>query len=150
MKKVIIHTDGSCLGNPGRGGWAAVLSLAGTEHRREISGGVRLTTNNRMELRAAIEALKTLKEPCEVELRTDSQYIIYGVKRNRVRYEAPNPDLWEIFYAAARQHRITPVWLRGHTGDRENERCDALAKAQAQRNGLPADTIYEELRRNRA
>jgi ribonuclease HI len=136
MKTVTIHSDGGCHGNPGPGGWAAVLVHGA--HRRELSGGAPATTNNRMELQAAIEALSALKEPCEIELFTDSQYVRNGVtswmagwKRNgwRTKSKAPvkNEDLWRQLDQAAARHKINWRWLKGHAGHRENECCDQLA-----------------------
>ena len=139
MKKVCIYTDGACSGNPGPGGWAAILSCMG--RKKELSGGERETTNNRMELRAVIEALSALKEPCEVELWTDSQYIarainegwLAGWKRRgwrRKEGELKNPELWQRLDALLGEHRVTVNWLRGHDGQEQNERCDALAVAE--------------------
>lgn len=139
MKKVCIYTDGACSGNPGPGGWAAILSCMGRE--KELSGGERETTNNRMELRAVIEALSALKEPCEVELWTDSQYIarainegwLAGWKRRgwrRKEGELKNPELWQRLDALLGKHKVTVNWLRGHDGQEQNERCDALAVAE--------------------
>lgn len=139
MKRVVIHSDGACHGNPGPGGWAAVLEYG--PHRRELSGGVRATTNNRMELQAAIEALAALKEPCEVAFYTDSEYVKDGVsgwlanwKRNgwRTKSKAPvkNEDLWRALDAQVVRHRVTWHWLKGHAGHAGNERCDALATAE--------------------
>ena len=136
MKKIIIHSDGGCHGNPGPGGWAAVLEYGG--HRKELSGGVAATTNNRMELQAAIESLNALKEPCEVEFHTDSQYVKNGVtswmfqwKRNGWRTKAKKPvknaDLWQALDAAVSKHKITWKWVKGHAGHAGNERCDELA-----------------------
>jgi ribonuclease HI len=133
---VVIHTDGGCSGNPGPGGWAAVLSWKGTE--RELSGGEDLTTNNRMELMAAIGALETLKRPMKVELYTDSVYLrdgitrwIHGWKRNGWKTAAKaavkNEDLWRRLDEAVRRHDVTWHWLKGHAGHPENERCDQLA-----------------------
>lgn len=139
MKTVTIYTDGACSGNPGPGGWAAILSCMGRE--KELSGGERETTNNRMELRAVIEALSALKEPCEVELWTDSQYIarainegwLAGWKRRgwrRKEGELKNPELWQRLDALLGEHKVTVNWLRGHDGQEQNERCDALAVAE--------------------
>ncbi len=139
MKKVCIYTDGACSGNPGPGGWAAILSCMGRE--KELSGGERETTNNRMELRAVIEALSALKEPCEVELWTDSQYIarainegwLAGWKRRgwrRKEGELKNSELWQRLDALLGEHKVTVNWLRGHDGQEQNERCDALAVAE--------------------
>ncbi|QDW67399.1 ribonuclease HI [Luteimonas granuli] len=142
MKAVEVHTDGACLGNPGPGGWAALLRYGARE--RELVGGEVLTTNNRMELTAAIVALETLSEACEVTLHTDSQYVRQGITewmRNWVRRGwktaagAPvkNRDLWERLHAAAGRHVIEWRWVRGHSGDPDNERVDSLARAEALR-----------------
>ena len=139
MKQVTIFTDGGCLGNPGPGGWAAILRYG--KHERAISGGEAATTNNRMELSAAICALQTLKEPCEVIIFTDSQYLRMGItewihswrKRGWVtakREPVKNADLWKALDAACKPHRIDWKWLKGHAGHPENERCDALAGAE--------------------
>lgn len=159
MKKVIIHTDGSCLGNPGAGGWGAILRLAGTQHVREISGGYRLTTNNRMEIIATLEALAALKEPCEVELYSDSQYLCDSVNKHwleawqharwiRRNKPVPNADLWLRLLKLMQPHQISLRWLRGHAGHPDNERCDYLARSFAQRPNLPPDEIYEKLAKN--
>ena len=139
MKKVCIYTDGACSGNPGPGGWAAILSYNG--HERELSGGEPATTNDRMELIAAISALEALKEPCEVELWTDSQYLaravnegwLAGWKRRgwrRKEGELKNPELWQALDALLARHKVSFNWLKGHDGHEYNERCDALAVAQ--------------------
>ena len=139
MKKVCIYTDGACSGNPGPGGWAAILSYNG--HERELSGGEPATTNNRMELIAAISALEALKEPCEVELWTDSQYLaravnegwLAGWKRRgwrRKEGELKNPELWQALDTLLARHKVSFNWLKGHDGHEYNERCDALAVAQ--------------------
>jgi ribonuclease HI len=136
LPKVIIHTDGGCLGNPGPGGWAAVLESAG--RRKELSGGEPDTTNNRMELRAAIEALNALKKSCAVELHTDSQYVrngitkwIVGWKRNGWKTASKEPvkneGLWRTLDDATQRHEITWRWVKGHNGVDDNERCDQLA-----------------------
>ena len=135
-RKVEIFTDGACQGNPGPGGWAAIL-VSGP-HRREVTGYEPATTNNRMELRAAIEGLRNLKQPCSVGLWTDSQYLKNGMeqwmakwKRNGWRTAAKQPvknaDLWEELDAAAGRHQVSWHWVRGHDGHVENERCDWLA-----------------------
>lgn len=137
MKRVTIHTDGACEGNPGPGGWAAVLEYAG--QRKEVSGGAPATTNNRMELAAAIEGLRALRERCEVVLLTDSVYLrdgiskwVAGWKRKgwRTAEKAPvkNKDLWMELDAVAAKHAVTWKWLKGHAGHAENERCDELAR----------------------
>lgn len=139
MKKVCIYTDGACSGNPGPGGWAAILRYNG--HEKELSGGEAVTTNNRMELMAVISALEALREPCEVELWTDSQYIarainegwLAGWKRRgwrRKEGELKNPELWQRLDALLGEHKVTVNWLRGHDGQEQNERCDALAVAE--------------------
>ncbi len=141
MKHVDIYTDGACRGNPGVGGWGAILVYAGIE--KELSGGERETTNNRMELTAAIEALSRLKEPCEVTLTSDSKYMIDAITqgwaegwraRGWVKADkkpALNPDLWERLLGLIEKHKVTFVWVKGHEGHHYNERCDALATAFA-------------------
>jgi ribonuclease HI len=142
MKQVVIHSDGACHGNPGPGGWAAVLTYG--EHVRELSGGVPATTNNRMELRAAIEGLSALLEPCEVQFYTDSEYLKNGVtkwisgwKRNGWRTKSKEPvkneDLWRALDAVAVKHTIRWHWVKGHAGHGGNERCDKLATGQVAR-----------------
>ena len=142
MKEVEIHTDGSCLGNPGPGGWAAVLRHQGRE--RELSGGEALTTNNRMELMAAIMALEALTEPCQITLQTDSQYVRQGITEwmaNWVRRNwktaggdpVKNRDLWERLQAAKQTHKIEWRWVKGHSGDPDNERVDQMAREAAER-----------------
>ena len=139
-KHVDIHTDGACLGNPGPGGWAALLCWRGIE--RELSGGEAATTNNRMELMAAIAALATLKEPCTVVLTTDSQYVRQGITEWMAGWirrgwktsggePVKNRDLWERLHAAAGRHTVDWRWVKGHAGHPENERVDQLARLQA-------------------
>jgi ribonuclease HI len=136
MKKVTIHSDGACEGNPGPGGWSAVLEFGST--KKEISGAVAATTNNRMEITAAIEALSRLKEPCAVELTTDSQYLRNGITKWIAGWKAKgwittsrqlvkNADLWRRLDAVASGHRIAWKWVKGHAGHAGNERCDSLA-----------------------
>ena len=136
-KRVVIHTDGACSGNPGPGGWGAILEHKGRE--RELSGGEAETTNNRMELTAAIEALGALKGRCDVELHTDSQYLrkgitqwINGWKRNGWKNAAKKPvknvDLWQALDELAAAHDVEWHWVRGHAGHDLNERADALAR----------------------
>jgi ribonuclease HI len=138
MQNVVIHSDGACHGNPGPGGWAAVLACG--PHTRELSGGVPATTNNRMELLAAIEALTTLKQPCAVEFYTDSNYLRDGItkwlkgwQRNGWRTQAKQPvkneDLWRRLESVVAWHTIDWHWVKGHAGQAGNERCDALATA---------------------
>lgn len=142
MKSVEIHTDGACLGNPGPGGWAALLRHNGTE--RELAGGEVQTTNNRMELLAAIMALEALKSPCEVVLSTDSQYVQKGIGEwlpNWIRRgwktaggePVKNKDLWQRLEAAAKPHKVDWRWVKGHAGHVENERVDKLARSAAEK-----------------
>lgn len=144
MKHIDIFTDGACSGNPGQGGWGAVLRYHGTE--KELSGGEPDTTNNRMELTAVIEALSALKEPCAVTLTSDSKYVIDAVTKGWVyswqkngwrkadKKPALNVDLWEKLLPLLDKHRVTFVWVKGHDGHPENERCDRLAVAQYTKN----------------
>ncbi|MEQ8602522.1 MAG: ribonuclease HI [Marivibrio sp.] len=136
--KVEIFTDGACSGNPGPGGWGAVMRYRGSE--KELSGGEAETTNNRMELMAAIAALEALKRPCDVVLTTDSSYLrdgitgwIHGWRKNGWKTAAKKPvknaDLWVRLDAAAKRHRVDWRWVKGHAGHAENERADALARA---------------------
>lgn len=137
MKKINIYTDGACSGNPGKGGWGAILVYKDTE--KEISGGSADTTNNRMELTAVIEALKILKEPCEVSLTTDSKYVcdavtkgwVYSWKKNgwkkADKKPALNVDLWEQLLPLLEKHNVIFNWVKGHNGHPYNERCDQLA-----------------------
>lgn len=135
-KVVEIYTDGACKGNPGVGGWGALLRCAG--HEREIFGGEKLTTNNRMELLAAIRALESLKRPCKVHLHTDSQYVQKGISqwldswklrnwRTSNRKPVKNEDLWRLLDSLAQQHEIEWCWVRGHSGHVDNDRADQLA-----------------------
>ncbi|MBR2930040.1 MAG: ribonuclease HI [Clostridia bacterium] len=136
MKEVCLYTDGACRGNPGRGGWGAILTYGRFE--KELSGGEPVTTNNRMELLAAINGLKALKEPCKVKLYSDSKYLVdafnegwvYGWKKSgwkRGRDELKNPDLWEELYELVAIHKVEFIWVKGHAGHEYNERCDTLA-----------------------
>jgi len=136
MEKVEIFTDGACKGNPGRGGWGALLLAGG--HKRELFGGEPNTTNNRMELKAVIEALTALKRPCEVVVHTDSQYVQKGISewihgwkargwKTAAREPVKNVDLWQALDAAQSMHRIEWRWIKGHAGHDGNERADALA-----------------------
>jgi ribonuclease HI len=141
-KRIEIYTDGACSGNPGPGGWGAILRFQGNE--KELSGGQPSTTNNQMELQAAIEALKALKEPCVVDLYTDSQYLRQGItqwihnwKRNgwktSDRKPVKNQELWVSLDELVKTHSITWHWLKGHAGHPENERCDELARTEIDR-----------------
>ncbi len=138
MPSVVIHSDGACHSNPGPGGWAAVL-VSGP-HRRELSGGEPATTNNRMELRAAIEALTALNQPCAVAFHTDSNYLRDGITkwlagwqrngwRTKSKQPVKNEDLWRQLAAAVTRHSVNWHWVKGHAGDAGNERCDELATA---------------------
>ena len=143
MKHVDIFTDGACSGNPGPGGWGSILRYGAYE--KEISGGSAQTTNNRMELLAVIEALKLLKEPCEVTVYTDSQYVANGITlgwaeswrangwRKADKKPALNPELWETLLDLLETHEVEFVWLRGHAGHPENERCDQMAVEQSRK-----------------
>jgi len=154
FKKVLIHTDGGCEGNPGPGGWAAVLRHG--EHERELAGGEPITTNNRMELQAAIAALEILLSPCAVTLYTDSQYLRQGITkwlrgwkakgwRTSTRQPVKNEDLWRRLDAVTTGHRIEWKWLKGHAGHADNERCDQLAAAEIAR--IRKQFPREELKR---
>lgn len=149
MKKVTIHTDGACKGNPGPGAYAAVLVHGG--HRKELSGGFRLTTNNRMELLAAISALEVLSEPCRVELHSDSKYLVHAMTEGWIagwqkrdwmtsdKKPVKNRDLWLRLLAAIGPHEIHWSWVKGHAGNAENERCDRLANEAVAAADLPED-----------
>lgn len=152
MPEVTIYTDGGCLGNPGPGGYGVVL-LNG-DHRKELSQGYRQTTNNRMELMAAIVGLETLKVRCRVRLHTDSKYVVDGIargwaerwrangwKRNK-KDKAINPDLWGRLLDLCQKHGVTFHWVKGHAGHQENERCDQLANSAASRPNLVDDAGY--------
>ena len=143
MKKIEIFTDGACSGNPGPGGWGAILRFEGRE--KELSGGEANTTNNRMELTACIEALKALKEPCQVTVITDSQYVANGINlgwaagwkannwRKKDKKPALNPELWDVLLNEIARHEVTIQWIKGHAGHPENERCDEMAVAESQK-----------------
>jgi ribonuclease HI len=154
MQKVTIHTDGGCQGNPGPGGWGAVLTSG--SHRKQMSGGVPATTNNRMELQAAIEALAALNKPCAIEFFTDSNYLkdgvtkwIAGWKRNGWKTKAKEPvkneDLWRRLDAVLAPHTVTWRWLKGHAGHSGNEECDQLATTAIE--GVRRRHSPEELKR---
>ncbi len=160
LTKVTIYTDGSCLSNPGGpGGWAAILHHDATGKRTEISGGWDVTTNNRMEIMAVLMALKRLTRPCEATVVSDSQYVCNAVSKKWIygwekagwskRKEGaarprprPNADLWKDLLGELRRHRVTMVWIRGHQGHPENERCDELARAVAMSGALERDPGY--------
>ena len=142
MKKVYICSDGSSLGNPGPGGWGTVLKYKDTV--KEISGGDTYTTNNKMELQGAIEGIKLLKEPCEVELISDSKYVVQGINewlknwikndwRTAAKKPVKNVELWQDYVRISQIHKVNAVWVKGHAGHIENERCDELARNEAEK-----------------
>jgi len=143
VKEVIIYTDGACSGNPGPGGWGCVLMYG--EHRRELSGGAAPTTHQRMELQAALSALSALKEPCRVQLHSDSAYLINAFTQhwldnwqkngwqNSKKQPVENQDLWQGLLAQAARHQISWIKVKGHAGVPENERCDELARAEVEK-----------------
>ncbi|MDQ1244609.1 MAG: ribonuclease [Campylobacterota bacterium] len=137
MKKITLFSDGSALGNPGPGGYAAILRYGDKE--REVSGGEVHTTNNRMELLAVIEGLRALKEQCRVEIISDSSYVVKGINEwlaawvKRDFKKVKNPDLWMEYLDVSKGHVINAIWIRGHNGHIENERCDVLAKIEAEK-----------------
>ncbi len=151
MKHVHLYTDGSCLGNPGPGGWGAILRLVIDGQEKEFSGGFDKTTNNRMEIMAVLEGLRQLKEPCLVDVFSDSQYVcnaiqkkwLAGWRKNQWRKADKKPvknkDLWEALWPLLVQHQVTFHWVRGHAGHAENERCDVLARDAASQSPLPVD-----------
>ncbi|NMG57014.1 ribonuclease HI [Geitlerinema sp. P-1104] len=153
MKSVTIYTDGACSGNPGPGGYGTVLIYR--DFRKELSGGFRRTTNNRMEMMAAIVGLKLLKQACQVTLYSDSKYIVDAMRqgwakrwkakgwwRNK-KERAKNPDLWEELLQLSDFHQVEFVWVKGHAGNKENECCDRLAVAASKQSDLPADDVFE-------
>jgi ribonuclease HI len=140
MKQVDIFTDGACKGNPGPGGWAAIMRSGG--HEKELTGGEPETTNNRMEMTAILRGLSALKEPCKVTVHTDSRYVIDGMTQwifgwqkrgwvNAAKKPVANEDLWRALIEAVRPHNVSWEWVKGHAGHPENERADALASAEA-------------------
>ncbi len=151
IKQVSLYTDGSCLGNPGPGGYGALLIYK--EHRKELSQGYRLTTNNRMELMAAIAGLQALQESCNVKLTTDSQYVRQGITQwienwkrrgwlTASKEPVKNVDLWQILDKEVQRHKVEWHWVKGHSGHPENERCDVLARSAAESRDLQEDTGY--------
>ena len=140
MKSVKLVTDGSCIGNPGPGGWAAILRYG--RHSKKLSGGESRTTNNRMEMTAVLKGLQALREPCAVTLEIDSQYVKNGVTRwmkkwkqnswmTTTKQPVKNQDLWQELEAALERHQVSWVWVKGHANHKDNNRCDKLAKAAA-------------------
>ncbi|MEZ4605635.1 MAG: ribonuclease HI [Deinococcales bacterium] len=151
MSEIIIYTDGGCEPNPGPGGYGAVLLYK--EHRRELSGGFKLTTNNRMELYAAVMALESLKRPCGVKLHSDSGYLVNAFSKGwifdwqrknwRVKNDMRvNFDLWQRLFALNQKHQIEFIWVKGHAGILENERCDELAMLALRQTDLDIDEGY--------
>jgi ribonuclease HI len=153
-KSVIIYTDGGCIGNPGPGGFGVVLLFGNT--RKELSGGYRKTTNNRMELMAVINGLEALKEPCKVQVHSDSKYVVDSyrmgsAKRWRAngwmrdkKSPALNVDLWDRLLKLCEQHEVEMIWVEGHAGDTENERCDRLSNQAARGKTTLIDDAYEQ------
>ena len=154
MKLVHVFTDGSCLGNPGRGGWAAILKFGITE--KVLTGGYANTTNNRMEIMGALFALDALKEPCSVVLFTDSRYLCDAVEKKwlaswckngwktATKKSVKNRDLWERLLPLLARHKVTFYWLEGHAGHPQNERADILAREAASKLDLPRDDGFEK------
>ena len=152
MKQVKAFTDGSCLGNPGPGGWGVILRYGC--HDKEFSGGFRYTTNNRMEIMAAIVALEQLKEPCSVQIYTDSKYLCNAIEKNWLftwqknnwktagKKCVKNQDLWQRLQIQLVRHSVAFIWVQGHRGHIENERCDMLARLEAAQKFLPEDTGF--------
>jgi ribonuclease HI len=150
MKKITIYSDGACSGNPGPGGFGVILEFNDT--KKELSGGFRNTTNNRMELLGVITGLEALKEPCEVTAVTDSQYVVNGIEKGwaakwkangwmrNSKDAALNADLWDRLLTLTKVHKVTFRWIRGHNGHTQNERCDRLAVAAASQSNLPNDS----------
>jgi len=137
VKKITLFSDGSALGNPGPGGYGVILRYGDSE--KELSGSELHTTNNRMELKGAIEGLRALKEPCEVDIISDSSYVVKGINewlQNWIKKDfkkVKNPDLWKEYIEVSKPHKVHAIWVRGHDGHEENERCDVLAKEAAQK-----------------
>ncbi len=137
MKKITLFSDGSALGNPGPGGYGTILRYGDKE--RIISGSQMHTTNNRMELLAVIEGLRVLKEPCEVDVISDSSYVVKGINEWLVGWikrdfkKVKNPDLWHEYLEVSKEHKVKGIWVRGHNGHEENERCDKLARDEAEK-----------------
>ena len=144
-KKITLYADGSSLGNPGPGGYGGILEYRG--HRREYHGGEPETTTNRMELRGVIEGLKLLKEPCDVTVVSDSSYVVKAINEwlpawiKRDFKKVKNPDLWREYLEVSRPHTVRGVWVRGHDGHPENERCDQLAREEAERQKSAANRV---------
>lgn len=142
MKEINLYSDGSSLGNPGPGGWGTILEYKGNE--KELSGAQSNTTNNQMELKGVIEGLKAIKEPCEVHIISDSSYVVKGINewlegwvkrdwKNSAKKPVKNIDLWKEYIEASKAHKIKASWVKGHAGHEHNERCDILARTQAEK-----------------
>ena len=157
MRHITIYTDGACIGNPGPGGYGAVLLYnTATPNRQELSGGYRRTTNNRMEIMAVMAGLRYLKEPCRVTVYSDSRYVVDAMSKGWAerwrakgwtkgdRTPALNPDLWAEMLDLSETHQVEYRWVKGHAGDPENERCDELAVAAARGADLARDEAYEK------
>jgi ribonuclease HI len=153
IKEIVVHTDGSSLNNPGPGGYAAVLMYK--NHRKELYGGFRKTTNNRMELLGVIKALEALTERCNVTIHSDSKYVVNAFNKNWIyswdkkgwitssKQEVKNSDLWKRLLKLSKEHNINFVWVKGHDGNEENEFCDELCRNAARHNQLGVDLFYE-------
>jgi len=142
MKKITIYSDGSSLGNPGPGGWGTILEFNG--HQKELSGGDPHTTNNKMELLGVIKGLEALKEPCDVKIISDSKYVVQAINEWLVNWKknnwktagkkpVKNQELWQKYLKVSKQHKIEAIWVKGHAGHEFNERCDILAKNEAEK-----------------
>ena len=142
MKKIKLYSDGSSLGNPGPGGWGTILQY--NDNLKELSGGQKNTTNNQMELLGVIKGLEALKEPCEVEIISDSKYVVQAINEWLINWQknnwktaakkpVKNQELWQQYLESAKSHKIKAVWVKGHNGHKENERCDILAKDEAEK-----------------
>lgn len=149
MKKITVFTDGACKGNPGKGGYGSILLYG--QHRRELSGGFKKTTNNRMELLAVIVALETLKEACEVTVYSDSKYVVDSITKKWLDgwvkknfKDKKNPDLWKRYLEAAKIHQVSLQWVKGHAGNPLNERCDYLAVEAAESKDLTEDIGFKK------
>ncbi len=153
IKEINMYTDGASSGNPGPGGYGVILKYK--ENIKELSGGFRKTTNNRMELKAVIEGLNSLKEKCKVNIYSDSKYIVDAVQlgwifkwknlgwKRKKNQKLLNPDLWKEVFDLLQKHEVKFFWVRGHSGHQENERCDQLAVNASQNPDLPADEVFE-------
>lgn len=142
MKKVQIFTDGSSLGNPGAGGWCAILRY--NNHEKILKGGKKQTTNNEMELKAVLEALKTLKQPVEATIFTDSKYVVNGINewvykwakngwKTSKKKDIEHKEMWQEIYSLLQKHKVKAVWIKGHANHKENELCDKIAKEEARK-----------------